>query len=478
MTTARRRWLLGVCLAFVLMPRGTAAQESQIAAEFRKEGEHLRESCTSVKALMSCALAVVTGHPLHLALGSLAPQSGFALGAAFSTSHSPNETWRLSWSGDGVRSFNGSWRTGAYMKLVHIPEQTITVLAPGAPPPASGTLAVRPSTVFNIYAQAISLQNVSFYGIGADSPVDDQQTFGMRHTVIGGNVIAPVANSGIARRMNITLLAEVNGRFVAIRDGVADGVRTMSRLAPGAIPGLNDQPDYLQLGEGVRLKPSLIDGHLQLNYVINFQQFVASGSSHSSFQRWRVDLAHEIPLYGHSSPATADSRDSNGPNDCAVGISTSDCPPVSRSRDRRGAISLRATSITSITSQAADGNAVPFYLQPTLGGSDINGQSTLPAFADYRFRGPHLLLFQQSIEHSVWGPLGVWARLDQGMVSSSRRGIAIARLRKTYSGGVTVRAGGFPMMVLSYAAGGGEGRHFAATINTSLLGGSSRPALD
>jgi hypothetical protein len=72
----------------------------------------------------------------------------------------------------------------------------------------------------------------------------------------------------------------------------------------------------------------------------------------------------------------------------------------------------------------------------------------------------------------------VWAQLDQGMVANARGGIDTGKLKNTYSTGVTVRAGGFPMMVLSYAAGGGEGRHFAATINTSLLGGSSRPSLD
>lgn len=471
----RRRLLLGICLSLVLTPRMATAQESQIGAEFRKEGEHFRESCSSVKTLMSCAMVVATGHPLHLGIGSLAPQNGFALGPAFSTSHSPNETWRLNWSADGVRTFNGSWRAGAYMRLVRIPEQTITMVTPGSPAPAPGALAVRPYTVFNIYAQSISLQNVSFYGTGANSSRDDRQTFGMRHTIVGANAIAPVATNGAARRLGLSLLGEVNGRFVAIRDGVADGVRTIGVLSPDEIPGLSEQPGYLQLGEGVRLKPSLVSGHLRLNYVVNFQQFIASESSRSSFRRWRLDLAHEIPLYGHSAPGSTDSRDTNGPNDCATALGTSDCPPMSRSRDRRGAITVRALYVTSST---ADGNVVPFYLQPTLGGSDINGRATLAAFDDYRFRGPHLLLFQQSIEHSIRGPIGVWAQLDQGMVSNSRSGIDAARLRKTYSAGVTVRAGGFPMVVLSYAAGGGEGRHFAATINTSLLGGSSRPSLD
>ena len=45
-------------------------------------------------------------------------------------------------------------------------------------------------------------------------------------------------------------------------------------------------------------------------------------------------------------------------------------------------------------SDASAGNAVPFYLQETLGGSDIEGQPTLRGFQDYRFRAPDNVLIQ------------------------------------------------------------------------------------
>ena len=35
---------------------------------------------------------------------------------------------------------------------------------------------------------------------------------------------------------------------------------------------------------------------------------------------------------------------------------------------------------------------MPFYLQPTLGGSDINGERRLASFNDYFFRAPNVLL--------------------------------------------------------------------------------------
>jgi hypothetical protein len=42
--------------------------------------------------------------------------------------------------------------------------------------------------------------------------------------------------------------------------------------------------------------------------------------------------------------------------------------------------------------------------------------------------------------------------------------------------GLTLRAGGFPMVNLSFSWGA-EGNHLIANMNTSLLGGSSRPSL-
>ena len=67
-------------------------------------------------------------------------------------------------------------------------------------------------------------------------------------------------------------------------------------------PGLASQPGFVQLGEGVRIKPAI--GNLQLNYLGKFQQFFAPSSSHNSFLRWTVDLDHTYSLYGSSQSAT------------------------------------------------------------------------------------------------------------------------------------------------------------------------------
>jgi hypothetical protein len=113
-----------------------------------------------------------------------------------------------------------------------------------------------------------------------------------------------------------------------------------------------------------------------------------------------------------------------------------------------------------------------------LGGSDLNGSPSLPSFDDYRFRGPNLILLRESIEHSIWGPFGVKLMADQGRVALARSDLGFSHLRHSYAGGLTLRAGAFPMVSLMFAWGGPEGHHNIFNMNTSLLGSSARPSLD
>lgn len=120
---------------------------------------------------------------------------------------------------------------------------------------------------------------------------------------------------------------------------------------------------------------------------------------------------------------------------------------------------------------------VPFYFQPTLGGSDINGSSFLASYNDYRFRAPNLLLIRESFEHSIWGPFGFSFLADQGKVALTRGNVNFNNLTHSFAGGFTIRAGGMPVVYFLFAWGGGESSHNIVSVDTSLLGGSTRPSL-
>lgn len=452
-----RRHTLFLCagLIIMIMAGRVRAQEGTLQAEFRREGESFKANCAkfSFKSLPGCAEVLFLGHPLHIAVGSVAPQNGFGFGPAFVRRWNPNNNWRMSVNADGVVSNNGSWRAGFYLKAVR------TKIEPG-------TATVRPYPVFNVYTQTTSLNKIAFYGLGPNTERADQTFFGMRETIVGTNVIYP-----IFKPLNLALLGEVNGRFVDIRESNGNSAPSIEQAHTEATaPGLTRQPAFAQFGEGVRVRPALFADYLRLNYSVNFQQFVA-GESRYSFNRLTVDLAHQIPLYKKTRSLLP--RDNNGPDDCSAGSSGgADCPRITR--DREGAIGLRLLISESFTST---GSVVPFYFQPTLGGSDINGHSALASFQDYRFRAPNLLLLQGSIEHSLYGPVGLTFRAETGRVALTRSDLEFKHMVHSYAAGLTLRAGGFPMVYVMFAWGSGEGTRTVSAMNTFLLGGSTRPSL-
>ncbi len=446
---------------------GTAAfaqDEGQLQSDFRREGEEIRNNCSVFKKVFGCLQELVTGKPLHITAGSIAPQNGTGFGGAFVFDKNYGSNWRTNTNADAVVSTNGSWRAGIYMKLVRTAIQAPVVVttrpAPGSPPPPAPVL--KPVPEFNLYVQATSLSKIDFYGLGPATSRSNLAFFGMRETIAGANAIYPIlGNSGLA------LYGALNGRWVEIRGRQGDSSPSIEQLYSNATaPGLAQQPAFLEPAEGLRFVRDF-SSRLKLNYSATMQEFAALSSSQYTFGRLTLDFNHDIPLYRNQRSVPA--RPDVGPDQSPAVLTT---PRFTRNRE--GSIGLRALVTESFTPA---GNTVPFYFQPTLGGSDISGERLLASYADYRFRGPNLLLFRASIEHSIWGPLGLMFMADTGKVALTRGDLGFDHFRHSYAAGLTLRAGGFPMVQLLFAWGGGEGTHNIATINPGVFGGGSRPSL-
>ena len=126
---------------------------------------------------------------------------------------------------------------------------------------------------------------------------------------------------------------------------------------------------------------------------------------------------------------------------------------------------------------ADEGSVVPFYFQPTLGGSDINGNNLLGSFQDYRFRAPNLLLLRESFEHSLWGPIAFDFMADQGKVALTRGNVNFDNLEHSFAAGFTIQAGGLPQVYFLFAWGSNSTSHNIVYMDPALLGGSPRPSL-
>jgi hypothetical protein len=472
------RWVvvLGLWLASSL----AFAQESRLHAELRREGERVSGACGtfSFKSIPMCGYTLFTDHPFHIAAGSMPPQNGFGLGGAFVWTENTTN-WRMSWDTDAVGAFSGAWRAGTYMQMIHTPRPKKGGVVVVTPPSGQPTTARKPAprfthsyTVFNLYAQAISLNTVNYFGLGNDTTLAGASLFGMRESIVGGNVIKPIFEWPAIRRLNPSLFGELNGRFVDIRAAHGHSIPSIeTRYTNANAPGLATQPGFFQAGEGVRINP-LIGGRFELNYAGKFQQFVAPSDSHYSFLRWTVDLNHTFYLYSYQQTAPK-STQGLGPDSCAPG--TEKCPEIPHTRNLNGSVGVRFFLSESFTSGTS---VVPFYFQQTLGGSDINNAMALGSYQDYRFRAPNLLLLQEKVEHSLWGPFGATFMADQGRVALTRGDIGFTHLKHSFAGGLTLRAGAFPMVYLMFAWGGSEGHHNILNMNTALLGASARPLLD
>ena len=475
-------------LFFFLATAGSARaqDETNLGADFRGEGERFSKSCGafSLSSIPGCGELLFTDHPLHIAAGSIAPQNGFGAGIAFVKNYAPNESWRLSWNADAVGSINGSWRAGVYLTaMLTTPRKETTTKGRPDPnhkphPPS----LERPE--FHLYAQTITLNKIDYFGLGPSSTLAERSFFGMRETIPGVNVWWPVFEP-----LHMSLFGEINGRIVDIRPSTGQPSPSIEQLYTEATaPGLTTQPGFVQLAEGVRLRPAIPGVSLRFNYFLNFQEFFAPGNTQFSFQRFNADLSHEFPL--SSKTRTFYPVEGNGPDDCGTGSSdqsamTQDeiakankqqqehpCPRVTLNRE--GSIGFRFFVSESFTQQ---NHIVPFYFQPTLGGSDINGSPTLASYQDYRFRAPNVMLLRESFDHSIYGPLGFAFMADQGKVGLTRGDLFSNDFLHSFSVGLTLRAGGFPQVYLLFSWGGNEGTHTSASVNTSLLGGSTRPSL-
>jgi hypothetical protein len=147
------------------------------------------------------------------------------------------------------------------------------------------------------------------------------------------------------------------------------------------------------------------------------------------------------------------------------------CEPIA-SGGPGGQCSLGQLTFNGLVTASYVGAAksVPFYFQPTLGGTDINGFDTLRGYLDFRFRAPNRVLMQVQFDHHVCALLGVYGFYDLGKVALDPSDLDLNHLRHDIGIGASIKVQDKVVLRAYVGFGTGEGNHPNVKFPSTLWG--------
>jgi hypothetical protein len=327
------------------------------------------------------------------------PGGGFGPGLTFQEELN-NGKWQNKVENTTVSSFQAFWSTESRFRATH--------------DRFGKNNSARDRFALDIYANARGLPHMPFYGIGPNTTKASIVNFRERDVVAGVDVFNPFSSWFAAGGLIESIWPDVAGVSSSNPPSIT------SAFNESTAPGLVAQPNLIHYQAFV--EPRRTRHKFQFDYKVSYGFFQDHDTGHYSFRRFQVDGTHTFHPFGR-------------PEDILT---------------IHNRLTLSATS---------DGNVVPFYLQETLGGSDINGKPTLRGFADYRFRAPDLALIQTEYDHRFWGPLGGLAFYDTGQVANRASDLSLAQMRHSFGFGLSLWAGNKTWFKMYVGLGSGEGVH-------------------
>jgi hypothetical protein len=355
-----------------------------------------------------------TGEGVHPTVGSIVPGSGMAGGLALNLEGATfDPPIRYATSIEARGSINGFWEAGGQLNLL-------------------GAAEVKNDEHVHavISATHASLPKLAYFGLGNSSALSNETVYGLATTNLRATLDIPLPSS-------FTFSATVAGLWASPEGNHDSIVPSIEELfTPADTPALNIATGYIVYGAGLSWKyPSAerMYGY-QTGITAFFRAFHEASGAPYSFRRIDAEWDQQY---------------------------------TPRAAFDFGTFSLASRLIESI---APAGDNVPFYLQPTLGGSDIYNVGILRSYRDYRFRDPNTVSFQADYERVIKDPIGGLFFYDVGRVALTRGDLDISHMRHSFGVGLTIRAGNLPIIRLYYAWAGHEGTHTTFAGNTNVLG--------
>lgn len=263
------------------------------------------------------------------------------------------------------------------------------------------------------YASTRYLAQEDYYGAGPASQLEDRVSFGYREAGYGGSVgVKPVswlAVSGGVAWLDPDVRRGEDDRYPSIGETFDDTTA----------PGLAEQPAFNLYRASVDVDYAELRGNPRSGGRYRLTQTWYDDRDAGRYAFARTDL--ELWQY------------------------------VGFMYDRR-VLALHALVSTS-TPRA--GRTVPFYLQPTLGGSN-----SLRGFREFRFRDAHLLLLQAEYRWEIFSALDGAIFYDAGKVASRREDLDVHDLEQDWGFGFRFGTNRGVFLRIDSAFGSGEGARY------------------
>ncbi len=352
-----------------------------------------------------------TGDGLHPTVGGIVPGSGFAGGLVYNLERATSKpAIRYSASAEARGSYNGFWEAGGRLDIF------------GA---ASSPQNRRVSATLE--ALHLNLPEMTYFGEGNGSLLVNESLYGLVQTTGGGHLNVPLIGG------------------LALVGGLAGLWNAPSGIHGASLPSIEQNFSAANT-------PALAAG----------TAYVVTGGG----IRWTYPTAPRMNGFG--SQLLADFRFFHEATGAPYSFRRLDAVWINRySPPTQVDLGTISGTVRFVEAYATGGNQMPFYLQPTIGGNDINSVDMLRSYRDYRFRAPNLLVLQAEYTHAVWGPLSVLGFYDTGRVAAKRADIGFSQLHHSFGAGLVVQLGAAPLLKFYYAWGGPEGSHTTYTTNTN-----------
>jgi hypothetical protein len=321
-----------------------------------------------------------------------------------------------------------------------------------------GELCTRTQLSLHFLVDHRTLQTISFYGLGPSSP-------GTKHTFVENDTFGTVsAQLPLTNYLAAEGGAEVRGVGLP---PTSDPLSVNNNFTDITAPGLISQPGFVHSHFAVLTTASAISNpatndsplnhkgplmkrHLKFTFANSgeYHWYAATNGPADSFEQ--VVATGDESLDLGSNVRRLELVDDVGKNPvrrllfymlqgaCGDGhrLLTDPKAPVLKVTQQcdYGQIDLRSQLKGSFT---GDGSEIPFYLEPTLGGSDMDSEVSLRGYPDYRFRDRDSFFLQSNYTVPVYDPVGLLLFYEAGNVGPNVSSLTFRHFRQDAGLGAT-----------------------------------------